>query len=495
MQSLLASVGFQQADPHSGATTLILALGPSGSDTADIEFLFLQELLKLAKDSGDNNLFYWADAKRVVRVFAQIYSIQQDRMEPQKSARILALNSNSTSRWGWLGRLSCIENILPCCSLCLAGLMANEDQPERRREANCCACWSMEGLTHEPPKDCPVEILSSVPLSLPFRKNSFESMGAACDLAFLQVSHGVWLKAVAGVFMRSEGVIEACANMVVRAGLNKFEMGLLDEDSNDHAELLRLSQLPGTDYPVVQPEKPLTWQCPGVTLLECIDVLMHLMFLGVVATVIRDTFFKWLKAHGKMTSLCSVTKSPVARLQKMNIDWCKVQPILSSGSLSNSVSENFLAFARCGKWLFGCSSLLRGNNSVHSDPDIPPRLYDVAQVRAWYHHREITFETKLNGNDMKALFLVAMAAPNGPPAIPKKGEAGISKVIADSLVESMACLAAHAMIGGEIGEQDCLALERHVKIFLSRYDAFDRPKRRKKAAQPVQPTRLAGFRK
>jgi hypothetical protein len=137
VQSFLASVGFQQADPHSGATTLILALGPSGSDTADVEFLFLQELLKLAKDSGDDNLFYWADAKRVVRVFAQIYSIQQDRMERQKSARILAGNSNSTSRWGWLGRLSCIESILPCCSLCLAGLITNEDQPERRREANC----------------------------------------------------------------------------------------------------------------------------------------------------------------------------------------------------------------------------------------------------------------------------------------------------------------------------------------------------------------------
>jgi hypothetical protein len=69
----------------------------------DVEFLFLQELLKLAKDSGESNLFCWADAKRVARVFAQICSIQQDRMERQKSARILAGNSNSTSRWGGVG--------------------------------------------------------------------------------------------------------------------------------------------------------------------------------------------------------------------------------------------------------------------------------------------------------------------------------------------------------------------------------------------------------
>jgi hypothetical protein len=104
----------------------------------------------------------------------------------------------------------------------------------------------------------------------------------------------------------------------------------------------------------------------------------------------------------------------------------------------------------------------------------------------------MTFETKLNGDDIKALFLVAMAAPGGPPPIPEKGEAGIPKAIADDLVESMACLAAHCMVGGEIGEHDCLALERHVKIFLSRFDAFDRPKRRKKAARAVQPGERKG---
>jgi hypothetical protein len=492
VQAFLASVAFQQADPHSGATTLILALGPSASDTGDVECLFLQELEKLAKDSGDDNLFYWADAKQVVRVFAQIYSIQQDRMERQKSTRILAGNSNSTGRWGWLGRLSCIANILPCCSLCLAGLMTNEDQSERRREANCCACWSMEGLTHEPPEDYPVDILTSVPPSLPFRKNSFESMGAACDLAFLQVSNGVWSKVVAGVFLKSEGVIEAYAAMVVGAAANKFDLGLLAEDSDDYVELVRLSLLPGTDYPVVQPEKPLTWQYPGVTLVEYIDVMMHLLFLGIVATVIRDIFFKWLKAHGSMTSFCMVTKSSVESLQKMNIVWCKVQPILQSGALSSSVSENFLAFARCGKWLFGCSGLLRGGDNVYSDPNIPPHRYNVTQVRAWYHQRGITFETKLNGDDIKALFLVAMAAPGGPPPIPEKGEAGIPKAIADDLIESMACLAAHCMVGGEIGEHDCLALERHVKIFLSRFDAFDRPKRRKKADRVVQPGERKG---
>jgi hypothetical protein len=487
VQAFLASVSFQQADPHSGATTLLLALGPSDSDTADVEFLFLQELAKLAQDSGDDNLYYWDDAKQVVRVFAQIYSVQQDRMERQKSVKILAGNSNSTGRWGWLGRLSCIEDSLPCCSLCLLGLLSNEDQSERRRESNCCACWTMEGLTHEPPPDYPVDLLSTVSPSLPFRKNSFESMAAACDLTFLKVSTGVWAKAPAGVFLNTEGVVVAYANMVVGAGLNKYEMGLLDEGSDDYEALLLWSRLPGTDYPVVQPEKPLTWQYPGVSLLEYIDVLMHLMFLGIVATVIRDTYFKWLKAHGKMTSLSTVTNRPLLMLQNMNIDWCKVQPILPSGTLSNSVSENFLAFARCGKWLFGCNSLLRGNDVVYSDPDILPHLYSVTQIRAWYHHREIKFVPPLNGPDIKALFYVAMAAPGGPPPIPEKGEAGIPKAVAEDLIESMACLAAHAMIGGEISEYDCLALDRHIKIFLSRYHAFDKPKRLKKAARPVPP--------
>jgi hypothetical protein len=162
-----------------------------------------------------------------------------------------------------------------------------------------------------------------------------------------------------------------------------------------------------------------------------------------------------------------------------------VQPILASGSQSNSVSENFLAFARCGKWLFGCSGLLKKSDIVYTDPPIAPENYNVGQIRRWYKERDIIFENKLSGNDIRALFLVACASPEGIPPLPEKGEAGTSIEIVHDLIEGMVSLSAHVMLSGKIINADCAVLERHVKLFLSAYDNFDKPRRRKRAAQPV----------
>jgi hypothetical protein len=115
-------------------------------------------------------------------------------MERQKSVKILAGNSHSTARWGWLGILSFIESFLPCCLLCLAALLGNQDSSQRRAATECCGNWSMEGLAYPPPENFPVDILTSVPPSIPFRKNSFAAMGAACDIAYSKVSMGVWSK-------------------------------------------------------------------------------------------------------------------------------------------------------------------------------------------------------------------------------------------------------------------------------------------------------------
>jgi hypothetical protein len=314
-------------------------------------------------------------------------------------------------------------------------------------------------------------------------------MGAACDIAHSKVSMGVWSKVQADTFFHTCGVIPAYADMVVKAAMNSLEMDGLDAGSEEHADLIRRSLLPAKEslcFPVTQPEKPLTWQHPGVSLLEHIDVLMHLVFLGIVATVLRLHYFKWLKAHGMMKSLAQVTQRPVQDLQKMNIAWCKVQPILASGTLGNSVSETFLAFARCGKYLFGCSAILKPNDAVCSDPNLPPESYNITQIRSWYSAREIRFDVTPNGPDIRAMFMAAMEAPGGPPPIPEKGERGVPRAVVDHLVESMTCLAAHVMVEGEIDEEDCLSVDRHVKMFLSSYEAFDEPKRRKKAEQAAR---------
>jgi hypothetical protein len=152
-------------------------------------------------------------------------------------------------------------------------------------------------------------------------------------------------------------------------------------------------------------------------------------------------------------------------------------PITASGSLSNHVSENFLAFARVGKWAFGCASILTPDDYLYSDPNIPPEDYKIGQIRRWFKERDIRVESHLDHAQLKANFLSIMATPGGPPAIPEKGEAGISEEVIHDLIESSVSMVAHVMVEGEVSEEQCLSVERHVKIFLGAFERFDKPRR------------------
>jgi hypothetical protein len=485
VQVYLATIGFHEDNAHSGETTVLLALGPHSAETEHVEELFCQEMTRLAqRGTGSNNLFYYGAARRVVRVFCQVYSILQDRIERQARAKVLAGNSNTTGRWAWLGNLYSVMEFFPSCSVCKEGLLVNEDRSGRRATERCCANWRMEGLTYPVPTDYPKDLVSTVPATLPFRQNTYESMGQACDVCFAKVSTGTWVTAEAKVYLKSEGVIPAYAQMVITAGQNAFLMSSVEQGSARYRELLRQSLLPNSPFPVIQPDKPWTWQLPNVSLLESIDVIMHLLFLGIVATILREAYFRWLRAKLVMTSFAKCTKNSLKGVEDMHLAWCNVQPIAASGTLSNDVSENFLAFARVGKWLFGCSSVLKPDDVTYSDPDIPTGQYNITQIRKWYKQRDMVLAAGLDHLQIKAAFLAEMTRPGGPPLIPEKGESGIPEEVLHHLMECTVSLVARVMVEGAISEADCVTVDRHAKLFLSAYEAFDKPRRERKDALP-----------
>jgi hypothetical protein len=484
VQVFLATVGFHEEDAHSGETTFLLAIGPHSAETDDVEELFYSEMKMLSRVSQSDNLYYYGAARRVVRIYCQIYSILQDRIERQASARVLAGNSNVTARWGWLGALGEVTAFFPSCSMCYDALLANQDYAEQRAESNCCANWRMEGLTYPPPKDYPLELITTEPPSLPFLKNTFESMSEACDFCFLQVSHGTWTGLTAKSYLNTKGVIPAYANSVVTAGLNSFMLSQVEQATARYRLLLHRSLQPNTKFPVHQPAKPITWQFPNVSLLESVDVVMHLLFLGIVATILREAYFRWLRVKHLMSSFSKSTRTPLKQLEDLHLSWCKIQPINASGTLSNHVSENFLAFARIGKWLFGCASILRPDDITYVDPNIAPAQFNIGQIRRWFKERDLPLERGLSHQQIKERFLATMATPGGPPPIPEKGEAGITEETLHDLMETMVSMVAHVMVERQVSEEDCLSVERHVKMFLGAFEKFDKPRRDAKDACP-----------
>jgi hypothetical protein len=483
VHAFLLSVAFNQDDAHSGTTTLLLALGPAESPTDDVEVLFQQELERLVKPTGNDNLFYVADSKTVCRVFVQVYSLQEDRVERQSVTRNLAGNSNYTARWGWLADLFAQQNFLPSCAICYQGLLANEDLHFYRSRCGCCANWEMTGLTSPPPPGYPVDRLEPDSQVLNFRQITFEGMHSACTEAYIKVSTAIWRVFTAEVFLKTEGINTQFASLVLTAASNRLKLTNMDHNSDKYRSHLFRSRCFNSTFPVEQPDKPATWCYPGVSILDHIDVIMHLLFLGIAATVLKEAFFTWLKAHRLMTDLSQITKQPLKELDLMSLAWCKALPINETGTLGSAVSENYLSYCRLGKYLFGCSSILKAEDVVYRDPVRPLNSYTLIQIKAWYSAREIRIPA-VDNEELRARFLADNAVEGGPPNVPEKGEAGIPKKVADDMINSMVALVAHVMVEGGIGDEQVWAVERHAKLFLSSYDKFDSFRRRNIASRP-----------
>ena len=485
VHAFLLTFGFNQDDAHSGTTTVLLALGPSDAPTDDVELLLKQELENLMEPTGTANMFYVGKSRTVCRVFVQLFSLQEDRMERQSVTRVLGGTSNLTARWGWSADLFAQQDHLPSCKICYQGLVANQDTSSHRASFDCCANWEMEGLDFPPPPKYPLQRLPVGCSRLPFKEITFEGMQLACTEAYDEVSSGSWTLAVARIFLKTEGVNDQFSELVTAAASNRLKLNQMDPNSESYRGHLILSQAFNSTFPVDQPLRPATWGYPGVSLRDHIDVIMHLLFLGIVSTVIKETFFPWLKAHRLMTDLSLITRPQLVRLNSMSLAWCKAMPINETGTLGGAVSENYLAYCRLGKWLFGCSSILKENDLVYTDPVRTLETYTVAQIKAWYAAREIPLPNTSDNDALKARFLDDNAVEGGPPAISEKGEAGIPAADADNMINGMVALVAHVMVEGSVEQSHVWAVERHVKLFLGAYDTFDKYRRRRAARRGV----------
>ncbi|KAL7560229.1 hypothetical protein ACA910_020527 [Epithemia clementina (nom. ined.)] len=81
-----------------------------------------------------------------------------------------------------------------------------------------------------------------------------------------------------------------------------------------------------------------------------VDVVMHLLFLGIVKSAIEQTT-KWLKKHLKYGSFVKTTDGLLEMVQHLNLDWCRMLGF-QRGKLGGCVLENYLGFARLLLWFF-----------------------------------------------------------------------------------------------------------------------------------------------
>ena len=466
--TLFASIGTPEQDVHSGCNTYLVALGPSGADHESVVCKLEFELHQLRQGLD----VYCGAYKKILRVHAQIYSAQQDAPERAAFTHVAAGNSTYTALSGYCGDLTATLVPIPSCERCYQSLLDNDASDNT---CTSCANWTCCGLKYHTPPDYP-SVDGEVPTELVVKAVSFASMRAAAEKTHDMVSTGQWKFAQGKVYLRTEGLQPDLVSLVAGNANNiyKLNKAMLGTNRRQQEKLLAEKEKDSASFE--QAVLPAVFSFPGVELMEFIDVIMHLVFLGVVKNETKVTLMGWLKSNCKLSAFVRYINAPQKAIQDLSIAWCKAPPI-GGGTFPGAVSENWVANARLLKWMFGGLSLLEATDEEYEDPDIPFEDYATKQISAWLKARNVKAEGR-SASVLRSQFERLLSQPGGPPPIPEAIGRGVPLQDVEDLAISMLAMVSRLMVEGTVEESEALDAERHVKIFLSCLERFDKATRK-----------------
>jgi hypothetical protein len=471
---IFMSFGTPQDDYHSGCNTYLVSLGPSNGNLSLVQEKLVEELISLSSKSSEN-LFFDASAKKELSIFLRVFCTLQDRPERCSWLKIAYGNGKFAGRFGWAGDLSheSVFEHLPSCEHCHTRRMNNLPVPANSCVG--CADWDMSKLYYRVPGDyptvfredvlmegngCPDFVPADLRISgshLACRKVCIQDLKDACTVAFEMVKSGRWTKRNGYAFLETfalspEFVDQVCTSAASNAGDNM-------EESFANSPLV-----------------PVTWNIPGLDISHHIDALMHLCFLGITKANSTDLINSWLKGHRKANAFKEKCTPILKAIAKLSLYWCNVET-----QFGGYVSENWIAYCRLYKYIHQFLTLLSPSDEVYSDPlHIPFSRYNLKQKKAWLRARDIRgINGKSRKGEVEEVFAGITVLPkNEIPAIvePVYSNATLEEVN-QVVVSWHSCVSRIMSIATNPGEKTVEDLDRHIKIFLTCVNVFDRSRR------------------
>lgn len=211
-------------------------------------------------------------------------------------------------------------------------------------------------------------------------------------------------------------------------------------------------------------EVPALWS-RGVLLEQHVDVVMHLVFLGVIKTFVQHVQI-WAKRKGKNEGFLRQMSGVLDSVQGLGLSWCKALPY-SKGKLGGWVSENYLALARLLKWFYSGLELL-GDDPAFVEPDTPQHQWTMPVNKGWLKVRGLP--QKGRAHELRERVKQHMNQEGGPPPIIPHSGGPVQTV--KTCVQALSSLVACVMVA-EVTPEVIELTDRHVKLFLSAFEAFD----------------------
>jgi hypothetical protein len=368
--------------------TYLLALGRKDACHDEVERRFAAEVQSL-KVPGQNNMFFHGGLGRKVPVHVALFVASKDQPERRASLYLLGGNSVFHARFAWACDHFALASKLPSCANCLANLISIVNG-EQAHMPDCQEClnWSLEGdsplLDFPAPVDYPQDLFKeNEARQLRPIKLSYELLIEKVQLARTKLETDKWSRKETESFLKSYCLNDEIITRLLSAADYRARAKRSEDDPDDPMHYME------ANYTHLMDDAPFPPVWTRGDSLQChIDVIMHLLFLGITKTtvlLVRD----WVKANASFPTFQKYAK-PIFRMIP-KVGWCTTAPY-TGDKLGGWVSENYLAFARLSCWFYGPLDRIvaKAANQPNIIPAGPHGSWRKEQLCTWLVSRGVT---------------------------------------------------------------------------------------------------------
>ena len=312
-----------------------------------------------------------------------------------------------------------------------------------------------------PPVNYPMSELKTPEWKLRPHKISFRDLAEVSRMVHFKIVSGEWTSKEATSILDSYGINSYASTKIIDNAERSFSYLCLEKSSDNPSGFQSLVQLKKHQPSLFEVWNGCAiWKSP-VDIDHVIDVIMHLLFLGVVKEQ-RNVIKQWMSVTRRMKGFNNFQKNTVIlkSIENLNLCWCKVVST-ESGTSTGWISENYLGFCRIIKWYYH-SLLYYQQDKPYTDPDSP--------VETWLKEQCIQY-LKMRGqgytgsrDDLRKEIISLQSKVGGPPPIITYS--GCSVFELHCCITSLLAMVSIAMTK-EVKRTTVSSLDHSVKTYLS----------------------------
>ncbi len=480
---LTISIACPQANGNLLTNTFPVAIGPKAASHDEV-WQRVAEDLKILKSPAISP-YYSGRNNKQCHLFFDMFAGLADQLERRDFNYLSYGNGRFAARWLVSGDHFGVYPALASCDVCQQLLRRRFTEGEWELAVpKCDNCLNWDILQDSPlacvpaPDNYPTEdpmqrlvVCGEKPMLKPFRLN-YDGLKKAVSVAHEGYVMQEWGEGTLRDVLRVEVMNKKIIDRVLKHA--RYAKGLAVATGATLEELQQVQQK--------QPELfekmpyPAQWLRSNTELETYIDVIMHLLFLGIVkavACLIQDSLCR----RHQNAPFIRENKQYVEVFKLFRIDWLKILEYKGAG-FGGWKSENWLGFSRIMPWFY--------QNISEVIPEQPEPLDFPASQAKWVakHNRHWLRERGLKTSGDAALLAsrVAKEMKKIPIPEPLPIPDTITEADVECLVTSLGALL-QCVMAKEVNDEVLNKTEYAARIFLSAYDNLEK-KLRKGTCKP-----------